>query len=303
MRMRAALAGSLNVPAVFALSRLGTGDFADTLRRAGFSFPPRSERTAGLGAAVGNVEVSLLELARAFTVFPRGGTLPPVRLLGGSGAAEPGTRVFSPEASWTICSILSDPSARATGFGTRTYFRTAFPALFKSGTSSEFTNLWCVGATPRHTVAVWAGNFDGRAVINRTGSVVPARIVVDILERVTQAAEPFRMPPGMREARICTLSGGRAAPLCPAVRTEYFAPGPALPARCAVHAAGVGGAVPDGQARALLMESFLAPGEAVRILFPADGQEFYLDPTAPAASQQLPGHGSVSGRGRGGDTP
>ena len=289
VRLRAALAGSLNVPAVFTLSRLGTAEFAERLRDAGFAFPADREREAGLGAAVGNVEVSLLELARAFSTFPRGGTLPPVAILKGSGEPAPGARVFSAETAWTICSILSDPSARATGFGTRTYFRTSFPAMFKSGTSSEFTNLWCVGATPRHTVAVWAGNFDGRAVINKTGSVVPARIVVDILERITRAASDFAMPDSMREQRICSLSGGSATPRCPATRGEFFASRASLPGPCAYHRR-ARAHFPDGAGSRedLLMESFLEPGEAVRILFPVDGQVLYLDPTAPADAQQVP---------------
>ena len=94
-----------------------------------------------------------------------------------------------------ICNILSDPSARVTGFGTRTFFRTEFPAMFKSGTSSEFTNLWCLGATPRFTVGVWAGNFDGRAVINKTGSIVPTQILSRILTaspRRTRFSPPRR---------------------------------------------------------------------------------------------------------------
>ena len=65
--------------------------------------------------------------------------------------------------------------------------------MFKSGTSSEFTNLWCVGATPRFTVGAWAGNFDGRTVINKTGSIVPTQLVVDVLERL-QSGAPAEFP-------------------------------------------------------------------------------------------------------------
>lgn len=281
VRLRTAMASSLNVPAVYTLSRLGTADFTTVLRRAGFPLPADAEGRFGLGAAVGNVEASLLELARAFSTFPRGGTLPPVSLVQGDGAPAPGQRVFSPETAWTICSILSDPAARATGFGTRTWFRTTFPAMFKSGTSSEFTDLWCVGATPRHTVGVWAGNFDGRAVINKTGSVVPARIVVDVLERLTTEARSFSMPAGMVERKICALSGGAATSQCPSVRPEYFRAASAGPAPCAAHQG-------EGGREHALQESFLAPGEFLRILFPVDGQVVFLDPTLPPGAQEIP---------------
>jgi penicillin-binding protein 1C len=229
--------------------------------------------------AIGNAEVSLLELTRAFSVFPCGGTLHELRLaeqqLRGS------KRVFSPFSAWLICNILSDPSARATGFGTRTYFRTPFPAMFKSGTSSEFTNLWCLGATPRYTVGVWAGNFDGRAVINKTGSIVPTQLVVDILKRLQSDAPEFLRPAGMVEARIDTLTGFRATDRSPAVRQEFFRNAAEVPDWDTFHSGPVA-------RTSLLLESLLGRDEKVRILFPVNGQVFYEDPTLPSAVQEIP---------------
>jgi penicillin-binding protein 1C len=282
IRLRTALASSLNVPAVYALSHLGLPTFLETLGKLGFRLPADARARWGLGAAIGNAEVSLVELARAFSVFPRGGTLPALRLLEGQGVGS--SRVFDPFSAWMICDILSDPSARATGFGTRTYFRTSYPAMFKSGTSSEFTNLWCVGATPRFTVAAWAGNFDGRAVINKTGSIVPAQIVVDVLDRLTEAGSTqpgFEPPSGVVEARICAISGQRATPSCPSTRKEFFRSANEVPDLCAYHASA-------GDRASLLLESFLAPSQRIRILFPVNGQVFYLDQTAGTAPQGVP---------------
>ena len=161
VRLRTALASSLNVPAVYTLSRLGLPGFLATLNELGFALPRDAAARYGLGTAIGNAEVSLVELVHAFSVFPRGGTLADLVLAEGTAPGD--RRVFDPFSAWMICSILSDPSARVTGFGTRTYFRTIVPAMFKSGTSSEFTNLWCIGATPRYTVGAWAGtSTEGR---------------------------------------------------------------------------------------------------------------------------------------------
>src|SRR5208282_4050211 len=188
---------------------------------------------------------------------------------------------------WMICSILSDPSARATGFGTRTYFRTAIPAMFKSGTSSEFTNLWCIGATPRFTVGAWAGNFDGRAVINKTGSIVPTQIVSDIINRLseehplTPAARDFIPPSGVVAARIDTLTGLSASPFSDSTRTEYFR-GPA-------EVPPPGDSHPDLRRNTTpLLVSLLARGEALRIVFPVNGQVFYLDETLRTGTQDIP---------------
>jgi penicillin-binding protein 1C len=285
VRLRTALASSLNVPAVHALSRIGLPAFLQTLHDLGFSLPKDAAARYGLGTAIGNAEVSLVELVHAFSVFPRGGTLADLVLAEGT---EPGVRqVYDPFSAWMICSILSDPSARATGFGTRTYFRTSVPSMFKSGTSSEFTNLWCIGATPRYTVGAWAGNFDGRAVINKTGSIVPTQIVSDILNRLSEehplppTARDFTPPPGVVSAKIDTVTGLSATPFCDSTRVEYFRSPSEVPPPCDFHA--------DPRRRGdLLLDSLLAKGETLRILFPVNAQVFYLDETLRAGAQDIP---------------
>jgi penicillin-binding protein 1C len=285
VRLRTALASSLNVPAVYVLSRVGLKDFVGTLRDLGFALPADAAGRYGLGTAIGNAEVSLEELVHAFSVFPRGGTL--ADLVTAEPSAGEVHRLFDPFTAWMICSILSDPSARATGFGTHTYFRTIVPSMFKSGTSSEFTNLWCIGATPQFTVGAWAGNFDGRAVVNKTGSIIPAQVVSDILNRLSEAhpAVPrdrdFRPPPGVVTARVDTVTGLSATPFCASQRTEYFRSRAEVPPPCYFHA--------DPAHRGdLFLDSLLGKGESVRILFPVDGQVFYLDETMRAGTQDIP---------------
>ncbi|MGD0726044.1 MAG: transglycosylase domain-containing protein [Spirochaetia bacterium] len=285
VRLRTALASSLNVPAVYTLFHVGLASFLGTLADLGFALPPDAEVRYGLGTAIGNAEVSLLELTRAFTVFPRGGTLPDLVLTQGRKGTS--RRIFDPFSAWIICNILSDPSARATGFGTHTYFRTDFPAMFKSGTSSEFTNLWCVAATPLYTVGVWAGNFDGKAVINKTGSIVPTQIVTDVLTWLTardsraQVSRDFAAPANVVETRICTITGKRETQWCPSTRNEFFRNAAEVPDPCAYHA----NPKPE---KTLLQDSFLGPDESVRILFPVNGQVFYLDQTLRSGTESIP---------------
>jgi penicillin-binding protein 1C len=286
VRVRTALASSLNVPAVYTLSHVGVDTFFGTLGALGFHLPTDAAGRWGLGAAVGNVEVTLLDLAHGFTVFPRGGTVIPVSVT--AAPASTPRRVFDTFTAWLITDILSDPSARATGFGIHTFFRTDFPALFKSGTSSEFTNLWCVGATPRFTVAAWAGNFDGRAVINKTGSIVPAQIVTDVLTAVTAtvpgaARLDFVRPASAVAAVICTSTGAAAGAGCGPTRTEYFRNTREVP-----RAGAGGGSVARTGGDALLQDQFLDGTHPVRILFPVSGQVFYRDTTVRAVGQGLP---------------
>ena len=296
--MRSALAGSLNVPAVYLLSRLGLPDFLRTCAQLGLDPGPAGR--VGLGAAIGNAPVSLLELTRAFSVFPRGGLLPPLaavrELVTAEGRAlrvppPAARRVFSRESAWLIGSVLSDPSARATGFGTRSRLNTPFPAMFKSGTASGYFSLWCLGATLAHTVGVWTGSLDRRAAPGATGSSVPAAVVRALLEELQAGAragtaadglpEAAEREPELARAEICALTGFRASPSCPSARQEWFVPGTQPQRTCPVHgigeAGGVAGAGGTGRLEELALELFLEGGRGPRILFPREGAVFYRD--------------------------
>lgn len=302
VRLRTALASSLNVPAVYVASRLGLDAFLDLCDRLGFDLPAGASGRYGLGSAIGNLEVSLAGLVRAFSVFPRGGLLPPLRpvrevvTLDGRrlsiqvhAGTSSGRRIFSAETAWLIRDILSDAAARASGFGVTSRFNTSFPAMFKSGTASEYTSLWCLGASDGVTIGVWAGNFDGRSAFGATGSSIPARIVVAALEELRRRPGgggpggdgPAGAPPaGLTADRVCSLTGFLAAPSCPATRLEYFLPGPAPRTACPVHD---GGMTMEELASRVLLEGDDAP----RILFPLDKLVFYRDGRAPEAAQRI----------------
>jgi penicillin-binding protein 1C len=79
VRARVALGSSFNVPSVELAERLGPGAFLGTLRAAGFSSLTRSAEYYGPGLALGNGEVTLIELANGFRGLANGGVWSPVR--------------------------------------------------------------------------------------------------------------------------------------------------------------------------------------------------------------------------------
>ena len=81
VRARIALASSLNVPAVELAERIGAGAFLATLHAAGFESLDRPADHYGLGLALGNGDVTLLELANAYRGLANGGVWRPVRWL------------------------------------------------------------------------------------------------------------------------------------------------------------------------------------------------------------------------------
>jgi penicillin-binding protein 1C len=249
VRARVALGSSINVPAVELAERLGTGALLSTLRTAGFNSLTRSAEHYGLGLALGNGEVTLLELANGFRGLANGGVWRPVRWLeapGGAGGelrhssptrrgaghrSEPDhdqRRFLSPGAAALILDILGDPIARTPGFGTETPFDFPFPAAAKTGTSRHFTDNWAVVTTERFTVAVWVGNFSGRPMQGVSGITgagpLSYRATLETARRYPPGHLPTPEQAGATAAPVCILSGLRATPECPSM-IEWFLPG------------------------------------------------------------------------------
>ena len=225
---RASLASSLNIPAVYLLYRLGVRNYTQHLLSLGFDSVEHSAHDAGLGLALGNSPVSLLELVRAFSVFPRDGIYIPLtwQMTDNSNHTE-SYRVYSADTARLICSLLSDSSARVLAFGSGRNFRTAFPAIFKTGTANQYQNIVALGATMKYSAGVWMGNFTGETVLDRTGSSIPAAIVRDtlnILHRAHSHADDFPVPQDWRVRQICAVSGMDPSHACISIINEYIHP-------------------------------------------------------------------------------
>ena len=230
VRAREALASSFNVPAVELAYRLGPGDLLRTLHRAGFSSLDHDAEHYGLGLALGNGDVTLLELANGYRAIANAGTWRPIRWLEDAPLQPVEQRVMSPGAAALVLDILADPVARIPGFGPVTPLEFPFPAAAKTGTSRHFTDNWAAVTTAGFTVAVWVGNFDGRPMegvsgITGAGPLVH-RVALLTAARHAPGALPTPAQLGAEPVAVCQLSGLLATPWC-ASATEWFLPGTA----------------------------------------------------------------------------
>jgi penicillin-binding protein 1C len=224
VRLRVALASSLNVPAVVLAHDVGVGEVLDRLRRLGFASLKHHPDHYGLGLVLGGGEVTLLELTRAFLSLARSGVFQPVRLTPGPAKVKGRRRVFSPFVAFWLSDVLSDDRARAPTFGREGILCLDFPAAVKTGTSKGFRDNWTVGFSRLYTVGVWVGNFSGepmKKVSGVTGAGPLWREVMELLHQ-DRLPGPFTPPPGTVMAYICPLSGQLAGPSCPMAVPEYF---------------------------------------------------------------------------------
>ncbi|OLT62268.1 penicillin-binding protein 1C [Moorena bouillonii PNG] len=284
VRIRVALANSLNIPAVRVLEKVGVSNFLLHLHQLGFEHLTQSPEHYGLGLTLGSGEVSLWELARAYLTLARLGQ--PTSVVTTLSSPSPnrddlsvyrrGARArrqgiqkskqlsdhppsmqsplfnlpyrnakgeqpnnlkhsnlkhsnleLSTLSTWAlITDILSDPQARAQGFGVDSVLNLPFPAAVKTGTSSNFRDTWTVGFTKNYTVATWVGNFNGEPMEQVSGVIGAAPLWHRIMLHLHQSQEPapFQAPPGLVQRPVCALSGLRPTPACPTVVQEYFYP-------------------------------------------------------------------------------
>ncbi len=244
VRAREALASSYNVPAVELADRVGAATLLRVLHGAGFGSLTRSAQYYGLGLALGNGDVSLLELANGYRGLAASGVWRAVewRSVGPGQRSAEDRRFISAGSAALVLDILSDPTARIPGFGVETPFDFPFPAAVKTGTSHHFTDNWAVGVTGGFTVAVWVGNFDGqpmRGVSGVTGAgPLLHRAMLVTARRHAPGELPSPRAAGATRARICALSGLRATAGC-ADLDEWFLPGTTPQKECDWHQGGV----------------------------------------------------------------
>ena len=304
---RAALAGSLNAPAVQITSEIGVPSVIRLLRSASISTLDASPDWYGLGVALGGGEVPLGELVAAYAAFPRGGLWVEPKLVrrwkDGAGRwhvtpAGRSRRIFSAETAFLVSDVLSDASARAFTFGRGGALETDFPSAVKTGTSQSYRDNWTIGYTSRVTVGVWVGNFD-RTPLRSSSGVTGAAPIFNAIISAAEEAYPssgrvtMASSSGLRKGAVCTLSGEAAASGCPA-RSDEWLHATSASTLCSWHDAGGGVRYPpayDGWSRA---RPRAAAGNGVEqrggmnISHPPDGAVYLYDPTLRAEFQTVP---------------
>jgi len=234
---REALGNSLNLSAVRLLALVGQEPYYETLKRLGLiNRKDRGPDHYGLGLVVGNPEVSLLELAAAYACLANQGVYCPLRLRPDQPLGEEIT-AFSEQAAFIVSDILADPLARSRAFGGSQAMNPPFRLALKTGTSTRYRDCWAVAYSPRYTLAVWTGNFDGRPTANQSGASIAAPIVSDLAAAIFAAAPPeaFPVPGGVSRVKVCSFSGQLPGPACSHTVEEFFVAGAEPGRECAYH--------------------------------------------------------------------
>ena len=227
MTARQALAKSKNGATVRIGMDAGLDEVLQLCRTAGIRSPLRPYPATFLGSS----EITLAELALAYTIFPNGGWRPNTahileRIEEKDGTVwhaqrEPGNRqnVIKPETAYEVHSCLVDALESGTGKAAHSqYGLKKIPGVAgKTGTAYDFTDAFFAGYDSNFTCAVWAG-FDKPQKIYRGafGHELAMPVWVDIMNAAAAQYPPreIKQPAGLREVEICSRSGLLATDKC-----------------------------------------------------------------------------------------
>ena len=267
--LRDALVLSLNIPFVQLLGRTGVEAFGANLRALGFGELVDSDDTFGLGMAIGNVEVTLMELVTAYAVLARGGT------------AKGGERIYSTGASYLVSDMLSGDERSGAAFGHVADVRTSRFA-WKTGTSSAYRDAWTVVWNPEYVVGVWCGHKAGGF---GDTTLVGAKAAAPVAWTIARALYPqddgpwFVAPDEVLTRDVCGLSGLAAGPHCPTVEKGFALRGRSASRLCDIHRIDANGRLVELRDELLArLEGDAAQADKLSILKPENNAQFVLVP-------------------------
>jgi penicillin-binding protein 1C len=281
--VRTALASSLNVPAIRALTLVGVAPAHATLKRAGLTTLVSDPDHYGFSLALGSADVTLVELTNAYRAIANGGVHTPLHF---SMRAEPveapfsshqsldkprtngvDKRLFSESTAWLITHILSDRGARYVTFGFDNPLALSHWAAVKTGTSKDMRDNWTIGFNTHVTVGVWVGNASGAPMHNVTGVSGAGPIWADVMEAAARKYGTGRasvMPANIVKRHIqFAFNNNRIE----AGRDEYFIRGT--------------------EPQSTLISAREASSAGARIVSPTDGTIVAIDPDIPEANQRI----------------
>lgn len=213
LRLREALANSVNIVAVRVLDQVGAANVVEWAHALGI----KSTLKPDLSLALGSYEVTPLELCDAYATFAAGGVYDEPRLVtrivGPDGkdvelkAPPPPRRVLDDAEAYVTTNMLTSVIDHGTGARAKELRR---PVAGKTGTSNQSKDTWFSGFSTEITATVWVGYDDGKplgAGEEGARTALPAWIAFMKAAHEHKPPTEFPRPSGVVQLKVDKLTG------------------------------------------------------------------------------------------------
>ena len=265
---RQALARSLNVPAVNLHARLKNRTLHSFLKQAGISTLAPAKKY-GLSMVLGGCEVNLLELTTLYAGLANMGEFAPYQIVssrnsrqlsaisrqqegvtlpenGFADSREPRAeshfpqRLLRKETSFIITEMLTTSQLPVNTVKNPEAFEVTMnlPKIaWKTGTSYGHRDAWCIGYSPKLTIGVWLGNFDGKGAPMLSGADAATPVLFALFTALTgqDTHHWYTTPEQLKMREVCALTGAPPSPHCPTRKNDVYIPGISPVKVCAIH--------------------------------------------------------------------
>ncbi len=256
---RQGIIDSMNILAVKTITYITPQLAFDYLRNFGFTtIVDREERTIGGETYVfSDIQQSLVlggltygvtneELNAAYATIANGGTYIKPKLYtkivdhDGNVVIDntvPDSRqVIKETTAWLLTSAMQDVVTQGTGASVN-FGGTAIAG--KTGTTSDYNDVWFAGYTNYYTATVWEGYDNNTKLRSGDERNIAKKLWRKVMSQIHEDLPPasFTIPSGIVAATVCAHSGKLPIPgLCDGcLKTEYFAEGTVPTETCDVH--------------------------------------------------------------------
>jgi penicillin-binding protein 1B len=237
--LRRALAHSRNVATIKVAETTGYGEVASLWRQVGAGASPHAYASIALGV----FEATPFEIATAYTLFPNGGTIRPLRAIarlvsGGQNVQirTTATRTIARrDTTFLVTNMMRSVLNEGTAAGARSAGFTP-DAAGKTGTTNDLRDAWFVGFTPELLTVVWVG-LDDNQPLGLSGSTAALPIWTNFMTRALAGLDSpsFQTPEGITFVDVDRDTGQLAGPTCPRVFSEGFIQGTEPREICRLH--------------------------------------------------------------------
>ena len=271
--LRIGLAKSINVMAVKLLDKIGVSETIDTAQNLGINSLVQKDRNLALALGGLTKGVTPLQMTQSYSVFATGGIKTnPIAIT--KVYDNYGTLIWNHEANnetkkkvvldegvaYLVTDMLKSAVARGPlVWGTGWRAKLNRPAAGKTGTTSNYTDAWFVGFTPKLVTSVWIGedqpremkypkkDKEGNIVKNEAGEKImqtissgeAAKLWGAYMKEVTKnrPIKSFSKPNSVITKEICIESGKIPSQYCPSQthREELFLKDSAPKEKCSLH--------------------------------------------------------------------
>jgi len=227
--LRKALALSRNVTAIRLIKNIGPETVASFAHKIGVKSPLMPVYSLALGSS----DVTLLEMTRAFSVFPNYGIFKNTSLIRYIEDAEgniiykaqtKSRRVMDDDDAFIMTNMLETVAKHGTGASMK-WLGIKTTAGGKTGTTNDYSDAWFIGFTKKYTEGVWVGFDELKSIGEKaTGAAVALPIWAYTIKPFIDNTDtiPFQPTDSIIKVKICKETGMLPSKYCKILSEEYY---------------------------------------------------------------------------------